>query len=75
MNPSSATCCTAPTNTPAPTATPRFTPTPTEIFIAQVSSTPTPTRAPQPTIPSAGKTPPWIFIAAPIALLLLGLVF
>lgn len=69
MNPSQATCCTAPTGTPRPT------PTPTEILIAQVSNTPTPSRAPVPTIPSAGNTPPWIIIAAPIALLLLGLVF
>lgn len=53
------------TNTPPPAAS--NTPTPTEIVLAQASATV------EPTIPSAGKTAPWIIAALPIMIVILGL--
>ncbi len=66
-----------PTTTPQPSATVTNTPTPTEIIIARVSDTPTPTSGSTaaPTIPSAGRPVPWFIIAAPLALMVLGLLF
>lgn len=73
-NPSVATCCTAPTNTPTPgpSSTPRPGPssTPGITTIAQATNTPA-----APTIPSAGVPAAWFFVAAPLLLVVLGLLF
>ena len=71
-NPSQTTCCTAPTPTSVQMVS-NPTPTPTEILLAQSVNTPAPTKVP--TIPSTGAPAPWIFLSAPLGLLLLGLLF
>lgn len=61
-------CC----NAPGPTATnvPGATNTPTEIQLAKATNTP-----PAPTLPSAGVPVAWVFVAAPLLLVALGLLF
>ena len=64
-----------PTSPPSSTNTP--TPTPTEIILAQsISTPPTSTKAPQPSVPAAG-TPErtLMFIVIPAIILILGLIF
>ena len=73
-SPSVSSCCSAPTSTPTPgpsnTPQPGPSNTPGVTTIAQATNTPA-----APTIPSAGVPAAWFFVAAPLLLVVLGLLF